>query len=219
MNRHLLFDFDGTLVDSLGIGMKAFNAIGDRHGYPHIHAEDLEMLMRKPIRDRFNHYDVPMVKLPSLVVEFYKEYRNSLKELQFFEGIPEMLNNLYEAGYRISVMSSNDPNMINSYMKQHGVQLFHRIVGSSRLFGKDRMIRRYMRREKIDLDQILYVGDELRDIEACKKVGVPIIWVSYGFDHEELVKPVQPEFMAHSPQDVSEIVLNGWGQKGATLEG
>ena len=208
MNRHLLFDFDGTLVDSMAIGMKAFNTIGARLGYPAIQTEDLDALMRKPIRERFRHYGVPMVKLPVLAVDFYREYKKSLEELHFFDGIPEMLQQLVDAGVKLSVMSSNDPEIIDTYMHRHNIHIFHRIVGSSRLFGKDRMIRRYMRSEKISPDQLMYVGDELRDIEACKKVGVPIIWVSYGFDHEELVAPAQPDFQARCPEEVAAIVLS-----------
>lgn len=208
MNKHLLFDFDGTLVDSLAIGMKAFNIIGRRRGFPAIEPQDLDHLMRMPIRDRFRHYGVPMVQLPALAVEFYREYKRLLVDLDFFDGIPEMLVKLKEAGCQLSVMSSNDPEIITTFMDCHGMNVFHRIIGSNRLFGKDRMIRRYMRREKIAPDQILYVGDELRDIEACKRAGIPIIWVSYGFDHQELVTRAQPEFEAHSPGEVMEIVLN-----------
>jgi phosphoglycolate phosphatase len=208
MDKHLLFDFDGTLVDSLDIGTKAFNVVAERHGYARLEANSRELMLKKPVRERFRHYGVPMVHLPALAIEFYLQYKKLLKELKFFEGIPEMLHTLHEAGCQLSVMSSNDPDIIQTYMHEHGINLFRRMIGSSRLFGKDKMIRRYMRAERIRRDQVLYVGDELRDIEACKKVGVPVIWVSYGFDHEELVAPAHPDFVAHSPTEVAEIVLS-----------
>ncbi|MEN1760605.1 HAD-IA family hydrolase [Anoxynatronum sibiricum] len=206
MEKHLLFDFDGTLVDSLGIGLQAMNTIGHRKGYPRVNSEDLDALLRKPIRERFRHYGVPMVKLPALALEFYREYKKGLQELRFFEGIPDMLHRLHEAGCCLTVISSNDPEIIKNYMVHHNMNLFHKIIGSNRIFGKDKIIRRYMKQEKLAPEQLIYVGDELRDIEACKRAGIPIIWVSYGFDHEELVKAAGPEFVAHSPAEVVSII-------------
>lgn len=209
MRTHLLFDFDGTLVDSLAIGLKAMNTVGSRHGYKQIQPEELDELMKVPARDRFRRYGVSMMKLPGLAMEFYREYRESMKELALFQGVSEMLDTLSQAGYHMSILSSNHPENIESFMEKQNINCFQQIITSNRLFGKDRMIRRYMRNHKIQQNQLVYIGDELRDIEACKKAEVPIIWVSYGFDPEALAVTAEPEHMAGSPEEVARIILQG----------
>lgn len=43
------------------------------------------------------------------------------------------------------------------------------------------------------------MGDEHRDIVACKKAGIKVIWVGWGFDAEEVVKAAKPDFMVYEP--------------------
>lgn len=56
------------------------------------------------------------------------------------------------------------------------------------MFGKDKMIKRFLKSKKITEKDMLYVGDEQRDVAACKKAGVNVIWVSWGYDVIETVK-------------------------------
>lgn len=50
------------------------------------------------------------------------------------------------------------------------------------------MIKRFLKSKKITEKDMLYVGDEQRDVAACKKAGVNVIWVSWGYDVIETVK-------------------------------
>ena len=52
------------------------------------------------------------------------------------------------------------------------------------------------------MDEIIYVGDEMRDIEASKKVGIPVIAVSWGLNKREALESFKPDQMAHSPKDL-----------------
>ena len=55
------------------------------------------------------------------------------------------------------------------------------------------------------LDKIIYVGDETRDIEACKKVGVPIISVGWGFNTSANLKKHDPDYFIEDPKELLEI--------------
>lgn len=50
------------------------------------------------------------------------------------------------------------------------------------------------------------MGDELRDILACQKNGVRVVWVGWGYDGEELVRVAAPDFTVHSPEEILNLV-------------
>ena len=54
--------------------------------------------------------------------------------------------------------------------------------------------------------EVIYVGDELRDIIACKKVGIKVIWVGWGYDVEDVVKQEYPDYIVHIPNEILGIV-------------
>jgi phosphoglycolate phosphatase len=58
------------------------------------------------------------------------------------------------------------------------------------------------RKKNISPAQAIYIGDETRDIEACKKVGIPIISITWGMNNKEILSTLNPDQMAHSPLEI-----------------
>lgn len=50
------------------------------------------------------------------------------------------------------------------------------------------MIKKFLKEKKLQTEEVLYVGDEQRDVVACKKIGVEIIWVGWGYDVLDTIK-------------------------------
>ena len=77
----------------------------------------------------------------------------------------------------------------------------HSDIGAS-LFVKSRTIKRFLRKSGIPNENFVYVGDEVRDIEACRDAGVKIIAVTWGWDPHDAIKNNSPDFIANEPQDI-----------------
>ena len=105
----------------------------------------------------------------------------------------------------MSVLSSNTEDNIAAFLKKNGLELFEHIR-SSNLFGKDKAIGRFMRQLGLQTDELLYVGDELRDIEACKKAGVRIVAVAWGYDPLPLLVSGNPDGIAKTPEELLRFV-------------
>ena len=73
------------------------------------------------------------------------------------------------------------------------------------LFGKTRALRRAVRQLQKTHTLILYVGDEIRDIEACHAAGVEIISVSWGFNAHEVLADKNPS-VAKSADELEQII-------------
>ena len=62
------------------------------------------------------------------------------------------------------------------------------VHAGSAVFGKARAIRSVLREHRVDISRVIYVGDELRDLEACRAVGIPMIGVGWGLNAPEALE-------------------------------
>lgn len=210
--KHVIFDFDGTIADSEHVALGIMNTISDRHGYRHLELEEIDRLRRMPIRERFKQLGMPVRKLPGWAKEYNELFEEAVLKVAPFPGMQDLLASLHAQGFAISILSSNAEDNIRRFLAQYGLDYIKDVRCSHRVFSKDRMIKRLIRQERLRAEDVIYVGDEHRDVVACKKAGVKVIWVSWGFDGLEAVEPENPDFMADVPADIFKYV-------GAVAEG
>ena len=204
--KYVIFDFDGTLADSNRLFMKAWNLFADQYHYDRVTEEDTVTSKNLTIHERAKKYRFPMHKLPIILPKVNRYFKEHIDEVQLFEGILEMLNSIQQAGYTIVIISSNAKENIELLLKQQQVHVVSQVLTSSRLFGKDTVIKKFMKQQKLTQEDVIYVGDEIRDIIACNKVGVPFVWVSWGLDGYELIEKENPSYVVHSPKELSELL-------------
>jgi phosphoglycolate phosphatase len=120
-----------------------------------------------------------------------------------FPGVSGVLERLARAGTRMAVLSSNAEGNIRACLKANGVEgRFEAVVGYRRLFGKGRGIRRFLREWRLVGPEVVYVGDEVRDIQAARKAGVAVASVTWGFNSRGLLAQHAPDYVADSPDQL-----------------
>jgi phosphoglycolate phosphatase len=206
MLKHIIFDFDGTLADSSIIGLQILNELSDKYNFKKFTIEDLRTLNNLPIRERFKTLGVPFYKMHRLIIDAMVKYRELVNSLIIFEGISNLIISLKNDGYSLSIISSNSADNIVHFIKKNELEFFEQIISVKNIWGKNKAIKSYLKKFNLSKDEIIYIGDELRDIQACKKVPVKIIAVTWGFDAIELLKSDYPDYIAYIPEDILEIV-------------
>jgi phosphoglycolate phosphatase len=71
---------------------------------------------------------------------------------------------------------------------------------------KARRISNFLKKNSLDANHVLYVGDELRDINAAKRNQVFSIAASWGYDSVELLNTGHADYIAQRPEDILNIV-------------
>jgi phosphoglycolate phosphatase len=204
---HVVFDFDGTLVDSKNAAIGTYNEIAEKHRYGKLTPDNLEALRKLSILERCTQLGVPPYKLPWLVMQVGRNYRKALHLVEFNPGIPELLRELRARGLKLIVLSTNTEENIRAFLQRHSAEAWvDGFYCGSGLFGKARLLRDLMKRSGLKREQLVYVGDEHRDVEACKEVGVKVIAVRWGFDAEARLVEAAPDALADSPADVAACV-------------
>lgn len=202
--KYIIFDFDGTLANSQDVFMHAWNIFADQYNYKHVVPEDLIATRHLTLQQKAKQFRFPMHKLAIILPKIYRYFREHVQEVRLFDGIKEMLDKLTQNGYTVVILSSNAKENIELLLQQEQIHSVSEVLTSSKLFGKDTVIKKFMKQQQLTAEHVLYVGDELRDILACNKVGVPFMWVSWGLDGFELIEKENPKYVVHTPEEVTE---------------
>jgi phosphoglycolate phosphatase len=204
---HVVFDFDGTLANSMEVIVRLYNALAEEYGYGKLTLDNVEALRRLSIMERCKSLGVPFYRLPWLALRMGRKLGGAMTSIAFNEGIPELLQELRGRGLHCHILSSNREENIRAFLKHHASE--HLVEGfhcSSSLFGKARLLRGLMRRSGLRPDQLVYVGDEQRDVVACREAGVKVIAVRWGADALELLQRAGPDHIAEHPREIAECV-------------
>ncbi|WP_227937606.1 HAD-IA family hydrolase [Alkalihalobacillus deserti] len=212
MYKYIIFDFDGTLADSRNVFISAWNSLADKHRYQKINRAKWNILRKLPILERIKQLNFPIFKTPLIIPDFYRFYRKYAKEIKLYPGMKEILDTLEKKGHKIAIISSNSEDVIKEVLRRNNVRNISEILSSNLISGKDQLIRRFLKEHHLGPSEVIYVGDEQRDILSCKTTGVKIIWVSWGYDAKELVQAQKPDYLVDSPDEILEVVSQKHGR-------
>jgi phosphoglycolate phosphatase len=212
MISDVVFDFDGTIADSKAVLISAYNQVAEKHRFNPLAETDIPVLSRLSIPERCRKMNVPLYKLPSVVVEVSRSYKNVVDSVAAFDGMIPVLHTLHRHGLTVGIISSNAAENIQRFLSRNGMDSFvQRVHCSSNIFGKDKVISRYLRKYGLTPEQVLYVGDEERDVVACRKTKLRVLSVSWGLESLDVLTRASPDFIAHQPTEILQRVaqLNG----------
>ncbi|WP_172250972.1 HAD hydrolase-like protein [Saccharibacillus deserti] len=206
MIRHVIFDFDGTIVNSRPLIVELYNSLAAKHGYQAIGDDTSEPFAGLSIRQRSKTLGIPLYRLPFLGFQLFSEYRRKIKTLELKDGVGDLIRDLNAQGYQLSIISSNLESNIRSFLRHNGISQFVQVRSCFSLFGKHRAIHSFLRDNKLHPREALYIGDELRDIQAGQRSGIKMIAAAWGYDSSELMTRFSPDFMAFYPGEVSAAI-------------
>lgn len=206
MIRHVIFDFDGTIVNSRPLIVELYNSLADKHGYQAIGDDESEPFAGRSIRQRSKELGIPLYRLPMLGFQLFSEYRRQIKTLEIKDGVGDLIRDLNAQGYQLSIISSNLESNIRSFLRHNEIHQFVQVRSCFSLFGKHRAIHSFLKDNKLNRHEALYIGDELRDIQAGQRSGIKIIAAGWGYDSFELMKRFSPDFTALYPGEVSAAI-------------
>ena len=124
----VLWDFDGTLADTLALGLATFNALADRHGFRRV--EDPQAARGLGSLAFLRQQGISLWRLPRLVKEFQAAVRGHMGGIRLFDGIATLLGDLKARGCRLGVLSSNAADNIGICLRSNAVEdAFAFVVG------------------------------------------------------------------------------------------
>jgi len=198
-SKLIIFDFDGTLADTLGALLRISNRLAPEFGYPHISDEQLENLKYLSSWEIIKLSKVALWKLPFLLKRVKEEFPGEVRNVKLFPGVIELLNTLKLQGYRLGIVSSNAEANIRSLLSQNQIEHLFDFVTTAATFGKGKAIGRQIKQYRCLKSDVIYIGDEIRDIQAARSIEIRIVAVGWGFNAPTALMARQPDLLITKP--------------------
>ncbi|MDR3195751.1 MAG: HAD-IA family hydrolase [Endomicrobium sp.] len=208
----LIYDLDGTLVDSLGDIASSVNLVREDNG--------LERLSLKQIRSYLGSGINALIseaipdkgeKFRQNAVEGFKSYykRRMLDTTVMFSGVKEMLESLKDK--KKAILTNKNEVYAKEIMKELGlVGYFVEVWGGDTLDVRKpdpKTVLELVKTTKSDLSKTVMIGDSANDFLVAKAAGVASIAVSYGYCGLEQIESYKPDFIVKTPQEIIDIAL------------
>lgn len=173
MVKYIIFDFDGTLVDSIDLLVAITKDIADKHKMNKLNNKEINELKILSVKQRMERLNVPFYKLPLVTIDILTKYKQNAKQLKISSDIKNLLIQLKKLDLKLIVLSSNSAENIKKCLKANGIECIDKIYSTRGLLDKSSVIKKFIKENSLgkNKEEILYVGDERRDIDACKKQG------------------------------------------------
>ncbi len=139
--RLAIFDFDGTLADSLDWFRTSFHDVIARFDLTPVTAEELEQMRGLSAREIMARLNVSMWQLPAIVSDMRKRKLAAASETSLFAGIPAMLSDLQRLGIKTAIVSSDSEASVRQVLGPTTAQITRFDCGAA-VFGKHRKFRR-----------------------------------------------------------------------------
>ncbi|AFZ58174.1 HAD-IA family hydrolase [Anabaena cylindrica FACHB-243] len=205
----IIFDFDGTIADTVDALVTIANRLALEFGYIQITPDELALLRNLTSREIISYSGISVFKIPFLLKKVKGELKTKIKEFHPIPGIPEALIELKNEGYQLGVITSNSQENVTEFLKYNDLDyLFDFIHSGVTIFGKTTIINNVLRQRQIKTQSVIYVGDETRDIEASKKANIKVIAVTWGFNSAEALAKEHPNYLIDHPSELLQVIKN-----------
>jgi phosphoglycolate phosphatase len=209
--RLVIFDFDGTLSDSGDWFLSVIDQLARRFRFRTVRPDEVEMLRHRSSREVIDFLGISRWKLPLIARHLRKLIGINAHQIELFPGTPDLLERLAATGVKIALVTSNsEANARKILGERHAARIDCYACGSS-LFGKAPKFRRVLKKMATPPAAALAIGDETRDIDAAREVGMRAGAVLWGYASEAVLTAHAPDTLFREPQDILDYVATHRG--------
>lgn len=211
--KAVLFDFDGTLVDSSEGIFKSLLYAFQCDSKPAPDEATLRKFIGPPIYDSFKTlFGYTDDKIDYMVEKYRERYRKTgFLETKVYDGIPALLRALRERNIKIATASSKPSVFIEQILKENGLYDLFDYIGGTQFDNisadKSVVLQAAMDALGVTANETVMVGDRLFDIRGAKGVGVPCIAVLYGFGSRAEFLEYGAEYIVETPSQIQTLIL------------
>lgn len=215
MEKAVIFDLDGTLIDSIIDITDSMNAMLLRYGYPLLSVEQMKEIVGYGATKLVKNAIPATLSETELLerINYYNDYytASNSPKTKLFDGISEMLAELKKRGYMLAVLS-NKPQETTDNVNE----IYLKGQGFSMVCGQSEKIKCKPDRSGVDYilntlnvlpENAYFVGDGETDVLTAKAAGIKCVSVLWGNRSKSQLEAAGGNLFADKPSDILKIIL------------
>lgn len=185
--RHLVWDWNGTVLDDFPIILRATNESFREAGLPEITADQYRTQIKMPIRAFYTDilgYEPSDEQWEVLDETFHRHYVQGEKEARLSAGLPTLLQEWADRGRTQSLLSMYHDDKLVPVVRHHGIADYFALVQGTtppRPPRKGLHLADHLRRLDVDPSTVVLIGDSPDDAHAAESVGARVVLYTGGF--------------------------------------
>ena len=184
--KYIIWDWNGTLYDDVQISVDAVNYMLEKTGYENrIDVKRYKEIFRFPVRDYYISAGFDFNK--HTFDELAEIYVYIYTKLQFTAGLNKeaktVLSKLNDFGVKQIIVSACEKNRLNNQIEKFGISNeFEAVLGTDDNYADSKLgiAKKWFKDNKINLSDVLFVGDTDHDFEVAREIGCNCVLVSFG---------------------------------------
>jgi len=206
MIKALIFDFDGTIADTLPFAVNTALELNRELKLIEQDKINIEKFRGMDSEEFYKSLGISKFKLFLYTFKFLKRLNKNIEGLETFKGLPEVLAKLKEKEIILGIVTSNTENSVKKFIKDDKIEYFDFIKRSYFLFGKGKTLKNTISRLGLQKNKVIYIGDETRDIKAAREAGIKVASVTWGYNVETVLNEYRPDYLIRRPVELLDLV-------------
>ena len=189
-----IWDWNGTLLDDIKESMHALNEVCKFAGIKEIHDLDLyRQLFQFPVKEYYRKvgFDFEITPFEQLAKIYMADYQPKSISAPLFKDALTCLNRINELHYEQYLLSASDLTYLHKQLSYHQLQpYFKAIYGLNNIHAKSKeaLAHLLVKEQKININEVYFVGDSVHDYEVATSVGCKCILIASGHEHINKLK-------------------------------
>lgn len=209
----IIFDLDGTLLNTLDDLRDSLNFALTTHGYEQRTLEEVRRfvgngvgkLVERSLPIHSSEEDIQQC-LASFTEHYNMNMRNKTRP---YNGIMELLLDLNRYNYKIAIVSNKFDSAVKELAKEYFGDFINVAIGESETVKRKPApdsVFAAVKELGSDINKTVFVGDSETDVKTAKNAGIPCIGVTWGFRTREVLRNEGADYLIDTPKELHTLI-------------
>lgn len=203
---NIIFDFDGTIADTSEFVYEEIHKQTQKFKLKITKKEIKHTIQEHSFISLIKQFKINQFLLIWIIWRIQRHLGKQIRNFKTFPHIKQIINQLNKT-HNLYILTGNSKNNVEDFLKNNNLEnKFQKIKSRVNPFDKSNSINKFMKKYELKKSETIYIGDELSDLKACKKLKLKIISVSYGLNSKNQINQSNPKYLIESPKEIISVI-------------